>query len=409
MTDLDDTETIDPHESTISPDDPRLKLSRPKSRVLKKGLVMAVSVVVIGLIMLAVSIALLPQPGNKEAREEEIEASTIQRQVYLPDSIRNAPDNGDPVPIPVTVKAPEAAPELKALKTGGLAPPSGQSYVSPVVNEREKAVTSGLFFDGAGGGVEPVAQRYLDPLAQGLGGVVPAAASMPPGSPDKFSQQNMQDQKNKFLGSGSRKHDNTVSAQLVESSSPFEVKAGSIIPITLITGINSDLPGDIIGQVRENVYDTVTGNLLLIPQGTRVLATYDSMVAYAQNRVLVCWNRLIRPDGSSLSFDCAPGVDLAGYAGFKDRVNNHYIRLVGGVLISSVLAATATISAGSDIGIDQLSFQKIFAANTGQNLNNVGQQITEKNLNVQPTVTVRPGFNVNLLVNKDMIIPPYTG
>ena len=143
----------------------------------------------------------------------------------------------------------------------------------------------------------------------------------------------MQQHKSDFLSRDGINNASYLSQSLASPRSPYEVKAGTIIPTSLITGINSDLPGQVIGQVRENVYDTVTGNHLLIPQGSRLLATYDSSVTFGQERVLVCWNRLIRPDGSSIPLECMPGVDLAGYAGFADQVDNHWWRIITGVAL----------------------------------------------------------------------------
>ena len=136
------------------------------------------------------------------------------------------------------------------------------------------------------------------------------------------------------------------------------------------------------------------------------MAEYDSIIAYGQERALICWNRLIRPDGSSIDLECSPSVDLEGYAGVSDKVDNHWLRLIGGVVLSSVLAVSATMSQG-DIEGQHATRQQKMAASVGESLNNVGEQITEKNLNIQPTLTVRPGFSVNVLVNKDMILSPY--
>jgi type IV secretion system protein VirB10 len=216
----------------------------------------------------------------------------------------------------------------------------------------------------------------------------------------------LQERKNDFLaktGSSSAEYlEKTLSLPL----SPYEVKAGTVIPTVLLTGINSDLPGKVIGQVRENVYDSVSGNHLLIPQGSRLIAAYDSMVAWGQERVLVCWQRLIRPDGSSVTLECMPGVDLAGYAGFADEVDNHWWRIITGAAFSSLLAATAQRSQGDVTGY-QPTFPQVWASNTAGQINQTGQQLTQKNLQIQPTITVRPGFSVNVIVSKDIVLPPY--
>jgi type IV secretion system protein VirB10 len=216
----------------------------------------------------------------------------------------------------------------------------------------------------------------------------------------------MQERKNDFLARAGVSSAEYLDKSLTTPRSPYEVKAGTVIPTVLITGINSVLPGQVVGQVRENVYDTVSGNYLLIPQGSRVIAAYDSMVAWGQERVLVCWNRVIRPDGTSITLDCMPGVDLAGYAGMADEVDNHWWRIISGAALSSLLAATAQRSQG-DVTTYQPSVSQAWAGNAAGQINQAGQQITARNLQIQPTITVRPGFSVNVLVSKDIVIPPY--
>ena len=181
--------------------------------------------------------------------------------------------------------------------------------------------------------------------------------------------------------------------------------AGTIIPAALVTGINSDLPGQIIGTVTENVYDTVSGRHLLIPQGARLISQYDSGVAFGQSRVLLVWNRIVMPDGSSIVLDRLSGVDTAGYAGLEDEVDNHWFRLIGGAVLSSVLGVGAQLAAPENRGSN--GDRVIIAARSGfqDTINDVGQQITR--LNIQPTLTVRPGFPVRVIVNKDLILRPY--
>ncbi|MGL4969582.1 MAG: TrbI/VirB10 family protein, partial [Fusobacteriaceae bacterium] len=131
----------------------------------------------------------------------------------------------------------------------------------------------------------------------------------------------------------------------MSSFSPYEIKAGSILPGIMISGINSDLPGTIMGNIREDVYDTVSGNYLLVPKGTRIVGTYDSAITFGQSRILIVWQRLIFPNGNSLNLDNFPGVDLSGYAGVTGKVNNHTFKLFQAVVLSSILGASGAIVA----------------------------------------------------------------
>lgn len=221
--------------------------------------------------------------------------------------------------------------------------------------------------------------------------------------PDGVLQQNMQDEKRDFMNVGNE--DVYLKDTLQLARSPYEVKAGTVIPVTSITGINSDLPGNVSAQVRENVYDTVTGNYLLIPIGSRLVGKYDSVIAYGQGRVLCLWTRVILPNGSSIQLEGMPGVDLSGFAGLEDEVDHHWLRLISGVVLSSLLAGTAEST--SNTGDDEENFQSTFLENLGEHVNDIGQDITEKNLNIQPTITVRPGWNFNIFVHKDMILKPF--
>lgn len=181
--------------------------------------------------------------------------------------------------------------------------------------------------------------------------------------------------------------------------------AGTILPALLITGINSDLPGQILGQISQNVFDSATGQYLLVPQGTKLIGEYDSRIAYGQERVLVVWTRLVFPNGSSISLEGMPGVDLSGYAGLTDQVNNHYGRLIKGVVFTSLLGAAAQTAHGSN-RLNQ-DFTALAVQGAADNLNQAGQSITRKNLQVQPTLEIRPGFRVNVFVTKDILLRAY--
>jgi type IV secretion system protein VirB10 len=188
--------------------------------------------------------------------------------------------------------------------------------------------------------------------------------------------------------------------------SPYEVKAGTIIPGVMITGINSDLPGNIVGQVRERVFDTVTGNHLLIPQGTKIFGVYDSNVTWGQERALIVWQRLIFPNGKSVNLSNMPGVDLTGQAGFKDKVNNHFGTLLKGVVLSSVAGAGAAIVT-DDNDDDDTDYASEAGKAAGIAVINIGNKFADKALDRQPTIEIRPGYRFNIMVHRDMILTPY--
>ena len=215
--------------------------------------------------------------------------------------------------------------------------------------------------------------------------------------------QNMQDDKSKFLNS-TKSGQFYASGGLMPPISKYEVKSGSIIPCSIITGINSDLPGVIVAQVRQHIFDTVSGRYLLIPQGSRIIGAYDSKIAYAQKRILVVWTRLLLPNGKSLNLEGMPGADLSGYAGLKDKVNNHYGKIIVGGIMTSLFGAGAKMVVDST---DPDDYGGVAASGAAENLANAGVKIFEKDLNVQPTLEVQPGLKFNVFVDKDLILEIY--
>ena len=197
----------------------------------------------------------------------------------------------------------------------------------------------------------------------------------------------------------------------VDKPAPFELRAGFTMTATLISGVNSDLPGQIIAQISRNVYDTATGRHLLIPQGSRLVGSYDSNVVYGQSRVLVAWQRIIFPDGKALDIGAMPGADGGGYAGFSDQVNNHYMRMFGSALLMS--AITAGVSYSQDKNNSGGSYYNpSMSQEMSQSLGNVlGQamvQMLEKNMNISPTLEIRPGYRFSIVVIKDIVFSkPY--
>jgi type IV secretion system protein VirB10 len=185
-------------------------------------------------------------------------------------------------------------------------------------------------------------------------------------------------------------------------ASPFVLQAGAVISAALITGIRSDLPGQIIAQVTEPIYDSPTGRILLVPQGTRIIGQYDNNVQYGQRRVLLVWNRLIMPNGRSIVLERQPGTDTQGYAGLEDGVDYHWWDLAKAAGLSTLL------SVGAELAVDDQDRLLRAIRNGGQDtINDAGQQIVRRQLNVAPTLTIRPGFPVRIVVTRDLVLEPF--
>jgi type IV secretion system protein TrbI len=242
--------------------------------------------------------------------------------------------------------------------------------------------------------------------------VRPLSATTPPNdtpanaasSSDDAFTQNGQDRKLAFvIASVDRR--TTSPDRLTKPASPFVVQAGTVIPGALITGIRSDLPGQITAQVTENVYDTPTGRARLIPQGARLIGTYDSQVAFGQSRILLVWTRLLMPNGRSIVLERQPGADAGGYAGLQDEVDNHWLELFKAAALSTLLSVGTELgSSGNDSDIIQA-----LRRGAGDSLNQTGQQVVRRNLNIQPTLKIRPGFPIRVIVKRDLVLEPYKG
>ncbi|MET4259697.1 type IV secretory pathway VirB10-like protein [Bradyrhizobium sp. S3.12.5] len=247
--------------------------------------------------------------------------------------------------------------------------------------------------------------REVRPAAAPAGGerfVPPNATS----TSEDGSAQNAQDRKLAFVnGSVDRR---TVSPDRVaKPASPYIVQAGTVIPGALITGIRSDLPGQVTAQVTENLYDTPTGRSLLVPQGAKLIGSYDSQVAFGQSRVLLVWTRLIMPNGRSIVLERQPGADSAGYAGLEDQVDNHWGELFKAAALSTFLAVGTELGAGSDTNSNDSAIIQALRHGASDSLNQTGQQVVRRSLNIQPTLTIRPGFPIRVLVNRDLVLERY--
>lgn len=276
------------------------------------------------------------------------------------------------------------------------------------LREAEEAAKASLFFrastrrDAAStAGSTAIVSTPPSPTLIAPGAPPPALVT----SENSGAAQNSQQQKRAFLDrpSGAATF---ATHELQVPVSPYEVMAGTVISAALITGINSDLPGQVMASVTENVYDTVTGRHLLIPQGSRLLGQYDSQVEFGQRRVLLVWTRLLLPDASSIALDRLAGVDASGFAGLQDEVDWHWQQLLAGAALSTLIGVGAELAA-PDRSNGQS--QVIFATRQGvqDSVNQVGQELTRRSINLQPTLTIRPGFPVRVIVNKDLILRPY--
>ena len=194
---------------------------------------------------------------------------------------------------------------------------------------------------------------------------------------------------------------------LQKPASPYQLMAGTIIAASMVSGLNSDLPGFVIAVATENVYDTVSGRYLLIPQGARLVGKYDNVVAFSQERALVVWQRIIFPDGSSIVIDNLPATDTGGYAGLADEVDLHTWKLLKGVALATVLGVGSQLAFGSGSSLGDSDLVKALQQSTQSTTNRAGQRLVERNLNVQPTITVRPGWPLRVIVHKDIVLRPY--
>ncbi len=335
----------------------------------------------------------------------------------LPPALKAPPMLGEPLPGdlgPAIVKSQQPM-EMRP-------PHGGTGGIDPAQAERlaaEEAARSSVFFRATGnsgggtrsgtGAVAPGQPAVggataLPPSQQAFNPMPPTASST---SVDPTAAQNRQDAKEAFLakaGDGATR--NPGSLQL--PASPYQVMAGTVISAALVTGINSDLPGQVIANVADAVYDTATGRHLLIPQGSRLIGRYDSQVAFGQRRVLLVWTRLILPDTSSVALDRLPGIDPAGYAGLEDGVDWHWDRILAGAALSTLLGVGAELAA-PESRTSEDGNRTVIAIREGaqDSINQVGQEITRRNASIQPTLTIRPGFPMRVMVSKDLVLRPY--
>jgi type IV secretion system protein VirB10 len=316
-----------------------------------------------------------------EQRKEQIDTAHYQAEVTAIGAGSNVNTQGSPGVQLAQTTAQASAPEASSPTVPAISPQTSPSMVPA----------------GAGVGA---------PGYSSYGGLLGGGTVIPPANPNANDQTG----KNAFLAEpGATSNGDYLNSTLQHPKSPYEVMAGTVIPATMIGGINSDLPGEIIGQVRQNVYDTATGQYLLIPQGSRLVGVYSSAVTYGQTRVLVAWNRIIYPNGDSIDIGQMPGADEGGYAGFNDVVDNHYLRIFGSAILASLFSAGAQLSQPQNSN-GTINSTQILAASLGQQANTVGTMLISRWLDIQPTLKIRNGYLFNIMVTKDMVLPqPWQG
>jgi type IV secretion system protein TrbI len=386
----------------------RLRGEAPRVvRLSRRALIAIGSVTALG-VGGALVYALGPQHGGKPASElyNTDGRNTADKLASMPKDYGDVPKLGPPLPGDLgrpIVNAQNMGKTVPAPDMGAAAPTTANS---PEANARVQAQQRATQVREAAR--ESKLFTSNGPPAASTGGLetppalASATATSPPTATAGATDSNGQDAKRAFLTQTSDKR--TVSTdRLVDPASPDVLQAGSVIPAALVTGLRSDLPGQITAQVTQNIYDSPTGRTLLIPQGSKLVGEYDSAIAFGQRRLLLAWTRLLLPDGQSITLERQPGTDAAGYAGLEDRVNNHWGQLFKAAILSTLL------SVGSEAGTSQNenNLAQALRAGAANGFSQTGQQVVERQLNIQPTLTIRPGFPVRVMVTRDLVLAPW--
>lgn len=380
--------------------DLRLRPERPRVTRLSRKVLIGLG----GVSGLAIAAALTSALQTRNADQSAQELYSIENRptadglTGLPRDYTGIPKLGPPLPGDL------GRPILSAQNQGQAVPPGGplpQPGMTPEEQRRlqeiEAARLSKLFAATAIRVSVPVTAAAASPMP-GTTLAVPAEA--PPLDPN--ATQNMQDRKLAFVNGPVDRR--TVSLdRLSNPASPYVVQAGTVIPAALLTGIQSDLPGQVTAQVTEHVFDTPSGKFLLIPQGSRLIGQYDSQISFGQKRVLLVWNRIMLPDGKSIVLERQQGADARGFSGLEDEVDYHWWDLIKAAALSTLL------SVGAELGSDRDESDLVRALRRGSqdSINDTGQQLVRRQLNIQPTLTIRQGFPVRVIVNRDLVMAPY--
>lgn len=405
MTDGNDRSATDVQAAPGKVDPETLALRAQPARAirLKRGAIVAIAA--LGSVSLVATAWVALKPSNLQLVGQADDRTIIAKPPTdalsaLPGGYGDVPKLGPPLPGDL------GRPILEHRREMGTEPVAGEDARADqaVATERERraaelraARESGLLVQSGNRPIPTAEAQAALPLAP----VESADAPRPAVNPDR--DPNGQQRKADFVATRDS-GGNVNGDRLTPPASPNMLSAGSVIAAGLITGLRSDLPGLVTAQVTERVYDSATGSILLIPQGARLIGSYDSVVAYGQKRALIVWQRIMLPDGSSIRLDNVPATDPSGYAGLADKVDFHTWTLLKGVAISTLLGVGANLSFSGESDLVHA-----IRESTQQNVSRAGDQITSRNLQVQPTITIRPGAPVRLVVHRDLILAPWRG
>lgn len=394
----------------LSPSDPRLKLQAAPGRQLSKARIYSLLAAFSAICIASFAMASEPAERKKSPPRAERYHGAPFSEYLIQDT--NAPKEKVGAEREQVAGSGAGAPKLPAVPGGRVEgrPAADPGSADPDVQALDKALAQPK------AQTEPAPEGILadigdDPTIPDEGDVggdaeLEETVADLGGATVKPGEQSAADGAPQGTRAAARKGSNYLKSGLQRPRSPYEIKVGWVVPAVLQTAINSDLAGPVIARVRENVCDSVTGEHLLIPQGATVVGSYDSMIAWGQERVLLCWHRLVLPNGESLDLECMPAADLAGNAGLTGDVDEHWWRVVKGAMLTSLLSATTTAAAGNTQGYNP-TVPQLWARGAAMEFGQAGQEITRRNLQVKPTIKVPAGTSMNVMVTKDMILKPY--
>jgi len=360
----------------------------------------------------ALFLALKPQPHAARSELYNVgNRTTPDGLANLPKDYaglpQNAPKLGPPLPGDLGKPIVNAGAPAPGMGSPSASATAADEQAQRAAQERQAALSSHLF--SSTGAAAPASSGVAAEVAQAIQagqGAAAAVAGQTPASPtaNASSASTGQDHKLAFLNGNA---DRTVESpdRVQAPASPFVLQAGAVIPAALLTGLRSDLPGQVTAQVTDDTFDSPTGKILLIPQGAKLVGQYDAQVTFGQSRALLVWTRLILPNGRSIVLERQPGADAGGYAGLSDQVDNHWGMLFKAAMLSTLLSVGA--EAGTSNSENNLA--QAIREGASNSFSQVGEQVVGRSLNVQPTITVRPGFPVRVLVTRDLVLEPYRG